>query len=160
MDSFQAFELSSKKAASALTKRQQPVLAIPTTYLGLNAGPKPALLVGIVLGSIVGFLLIMYLIYAIANFGGGFLNRRRTVVEETIVQHKGSSPGRRRRRVYEEDVFAERSSSRRTGRQTRTHETTRGPVEADVCISPATAPTSTDSRIGYLTSVISNICLV
>ncbi|KAI9788424.1 MAG: hypothetical protein M1835_002278 [Candelina submexicana] len=44
---------------------------IPTGYSGLNAGPSPGTVVGIVLGSVAGFLIILWLLYAVFNRGGG-----------------------------------------------------------------------------------------
>ncbi len=56
---------------SLLEKRQQQaVLAIPTSYLGLNSGPAPAIVVAIVLGSVVGFLLVFWLFLTCLSFGG------------------------------------------------------------------------------------------
>ena len=125
MDSFQAFELASKNAA-VVAKRQQPILAIPTTYLGLNSGPKPGVLVGIVLGSVAGFLLILWLIWAIATLGAGVFGRRRTtIIEEEVVRK--SSNSRRRERVY----YGGAGSRHRT--ELRTRETGRGGVEGEVC---------------------------
>ena len=43
---------------------------IPTTYGQLNSGPAPSTVVGIVLGSVGGFLLILWLIYTCATLGG------------------------------------------------------------------------------------------
>ena len=131
MDSFKVFELADSLSAATIHKRQQGVLAIPTTYLGLNSGPQPGILVGIVLGAIVGFLIIVYLIYAIANFGAGIFTRRRTVVEEEVIERRSSGSRRRPTRVYEEDIVIERRASRRPG-STRVRETVRGDVEGDV----------------------------
>src|SRR5947209_20411112 len=47
----------------SLARRQTQILAIPTTYNGLSSGPPPGTVVGIVLGSVVGVLLIIWLIY-------------------------------------------------------------------------------------------------
>jgi hypothetical protein len=126
MDSFAAFDHS-----AIHHKRQQAILAIPTTYLGLNSGPAPGSLVGIVLGSIVGFILVLYVIYAVARFGGGLFNRR-TVVEEEIVTRKSYSPRRAERIVREETIIRDRSR-RSSGRASmRVRETTRGDVEGEV----------------------------
>jgi hypothetical protein len=130
MDSFQAFEFAAA-GGSALTKRQQGILAIPTTYLGLNSGPSPGILTAIVVGAVGGFLLIVYLIYAIVTFGGAVFNRRTTVVEEDVVHHRASSSARpRRSRAYQEEEFVERRSSRRP--TSRVRETSRGDVEGEV----------------------------
>jgi hypothetical protein len=117
MDGFQAFELAAKRSASTIQKRQTGILAIPTTYLGLNSGPAPGILVAIVLGTVAGFLLICYLIYVIATFGGGIFNRRTTVVEEVVERRSSPSSRRRRSSRYEEDVIIRerRSTSRRSG---------------------------------------------
>ncbi|KAJ9603630.1 hypothetical protein H2200_011816 [Cladophialophora chaetospira] len=113
MESFQAFDLAAADAL-ALHKRQQGILAIPTTYLGLNSGPKPGILTAIVVGAVGGFLLIMGLIYSAVAFGGGAFRRRR-VVREEVVEHRSSSGRPRRSRVYEEDTFERRTTSRRPG---------------------------------------------
>jgi len=70
------------------SKRQAQILAIPTTYAGLNAGPKPGTVVGIVLGSIAGFLLILLLVYNIVNLSG---NRNQTT---TVIKERRRSPPR------------------------------------------------------------------
>ncbi|KAL2436527.1 hypothetical protein ABEF95_011643 [Exophiala dermatitidis] len=81
--------------SSNLSKRQNAVLAIPTTYAGLNAGPAPGALVGIVLGSIAGFILILYIILSAFKFSA---NRNSTVIEQDVVHHRRRSPRRSRSR--------------------------------------------------------------
>ncbi|KIX99806.1 uncharacterized protein Z520_04442 [Fonsecaea multimorphosa CBS 102226] len=74
-----------------LEKRQNAVLAIPTTYAGLNSGPAPGALVGIVLGSVGGFILILYIIlslFRLSGFGGG----GDEVVQEEIIRHHRRRP--------------------------------------------------------------------
>lgn len=75
-----------------LSKRQNQILAIPTTYAGLNEGPQPGAVAGIVIGSVAGFLLILWLLYTC--FGGGFGGGRTEVVEEEIVRRHSRSPRR------------------------------------------------------------------
>lgn len=101
--------------------RRQPILVIPTTYGGLNAGPSPAVVAGIVLGAVAGFLLIFGLLFATFSLGGGrFPVFRRTVEteEETIEisrRRPFREPGRRRpfgrppRRdhIHEEEIGSE-----------------------------------------------------
>ncbi|EXJ60195.1 hypothetical protein A1O7_04347 [Cladophialophora yegresii CBS 114405] len=131
MDSFHAFDIAAT-GAPGLAKRQQGILAIPTTYLGLNSGPSPGILVAIVVGAIAGFLLIISAIYAIATFGGGAFNRKTTVVEEDVVHHRASSSGRRHsRRGYQDDVYVERRTSRRPASSRIVRETSRGDVEGE-----------------------------
>ncbi|KIW10519.1 hypothetical protein PV08_11483 [Exophiala spinifera] len=86
----------------ALSKRQQNViLAIPTTYAGLNAGPAPGALAGIVLGSIAGFILILYVLLSAFRFG--IFGNRESIVEEEIVRHHhGSRRSRSRSRAMTE----------------------------------------------------------
>lgn len=54
---------------------------IPTTYSGLNAGPTPGTVVGIVFGSVAGFLLLLWLIYTCFGLGGN-ANVQSSVVDE------------------------------------------------------------------------------
>lgn len=105
-----------------ISKRQTTaILAIPTTYAGLNSGPAPGALVGIVLGSIAGFLLILYVVLSLFRFTGFYGNRE--VVEEKVVRHshrrrpsrsasrtsrsvsrvRSAATSVRRERVHEED---------------------------------------------------------
>ncbi|KAH0845849.1 hypothetical protein AYO21_06950 [Fonsecaea monophora] len=116
MDSFQVYEPGGGSGASSLTKRQQAILAIPTTYLGLNAGPKPGTVAAIVLGSIGGFLLIIYVIWAALNYGNVF-GLRRGVVEEEVIRRRGPrSSSRREGTIVEETIEVDRRSSvRRRG---------------------------------------------
>ncbi|KAJ9610833.1 hypothetical protein H2200_005610 [Cladophialophora chaetospira] len=79
-------------SSHALSKRQTQVLAIPTTYAGLNSGPQPGALVGIVVGSIAGFIIILYILLSLFRLrmgrGGG------EVIEEKII-HRSSQHRRR-----------------------------------------------------------------
>jgi hypothetical protein len=104
-----------------LSKRQTQILAIPTTYEGLNSGPQPGTVVGIVLGSVAGFLLILWLIYTCGNLGDGFDIfsgwGRQTIVEEEIIHERR----RDRSRSYS------RSRSRSRASRTETAEVLRSP---------------------------------
>ncbi len=85
-----------------LSKRQNAVLAIPTTYAGLDSGPAPGAVVGIVLGSIAGFILILYIfLSAFRLWGPGGGNTE--VVEEEIIH------SRRRRSRSRSRAMTERS---------------------------------------------------
>ncbi|OAP59420.1 hypothetical protein AYL99_06718 [Fonsecaea erecta] len=78
--------------SAPLEKRQTAVLAIPTTYAGLNSGPAPGALVGIVLGSVGGFILILYIIlslFRLSGWGGG-----QEVVAEEVIRHHRRRPSR------------------------------------------------------------------
>jgi len=116
------------KKAAALLKRQQ-ILAIPTTYQGLNAGPAPGTVVGITLGAVGGFLLLLWLIYTCFNLGGG-----GGVVEEEVVEvrHRSRSPRRSRSRSEVIEVTRSRTPPR-SRRETIVVEETRrtAPIERE-----------------------------
>ncbi|KAK4614165.1 hypothetical protein CLAFUW4_08941 [Fulvia fulva] len=80
-----------------LTKRQSGgVLAIPTQYQGINAGPAPGAVVGIVLGSIAGFLLLIWILWVATNSGSGFIRSSRLTEEDVVVRRRSRSRGTRR----------------------------------------------------------------
>ncbi|OAP65449.1 hypothetical protein AYL99_01421 [Fonsecaea erecta] len=117
MNSFQVYEPGGG-SGGGLTKRQQAILALPTTYLGLNSGPKPGTVAAIVLGSVGGFLLIIYLIWAALNYGNVF-GFRRGVVAEDVVRQRRPRSSRRGGTVVEETIEVDRRSSvRRRGAST------------------------------------------
>lgn len=88
-----------------LAKRQAAVLAIPTTYTGLDSGPPPGSVVGIVLGSVAGFLLLLWVLhtcFGAANpFGGS-----RTIIEGEVVRQR-STVSRSRSRSRHETIILE-----------------------------------------------------
>lgn len=102
----------------ALEKRQQYILAIPTTYDTINDSPAPGAVAGITLGAVFGSILVLWLILLIFRVYAG---RSSVVKTEIIEKHhhnkrkKSRSRGRsemtERRRVKEE-VRIERSVSR------------------------------------------------
>ena len=73
---------------SSLLRRQQ-VIAIPTTYSNINPGSNPGQITGIVLGSVAGFILLLWLLYTVFNRGGG---SGGAVVEERVVRRRSRSP--------------------------------------------------------------------
>jgi len=80
-----------------LAKRQTVILALPTTYAGLNSGPRPGTVVGITLGAIGGFILVLYIVLSLFQFAG---RGGETIVEEEVV-HRSGSPRRRSRHMSE-----------------------------------------------------------
>ena len=88
------------KTVSSLVKRQT-IVAIPTTYTGLNAGPDPGTVAGIVLGSVGGLLLVLWLIYTCFNLGG----RGGAVGVEEVVHRRSRSPRRSRRSETRSEVI-------------------------------------------------------
>ncbi|KAL1856630.1 hypothetical protein Plec18170_003600 [Paecilomyces lecythidis] len=84
-------------SGSSLVRRQTQVVSIPATYGGLNAGPSPGVVAGIILGSVGGFLLLLYIIYTAVAWN----NSRFNITEEDIVVQRSPSHRRRSREVVE-----------------------------------------------------------
>lgn len=142
LESRQLHDLASKAAHSAgqlwkriprILPRQSNggILAIPTQYQGLNAGPSPGAVVGIILGSVAGFLLLIWLLWIVSS-GSGFI-RSTTLTEEDIVVRR-------------------RSRSRATRRSRRTEMTSRSPrrdrvVRQERIIRDSVPPPREPSRI-------------
>jgi len=76
-----------------LPRQQQGTIAIPTTYDGIDAGPAPAAVVGITLGSVAGFLLLVWLLYFLSNNSSNQIRG-----DEEIVVRRGPSTRRTRSR--------------------------------------------------------------
>lgn len=99
-----------------LEKRQQYILAIPTTYDTINNSPAPGAVAGITLGAVFGSIFILWLILLIIST----YIRRGTVVKTEIIEkhnhHRSRSRSRRSRsrgtRRVKEEVRIERSVSR------------------------------------------------
>src|SRR5436190_12793299 len=92
-------QLGAVYSHGSLGRRQTQILAIPTTYNGLNSGPPPGTVVGIVLGSVVGFLLITWFIYTCTLSGGNTFSspwgrRGDTIVEEEVIRRRSRTPRR------------------------------------------------------------------
>ena len=124
---------------SLLSRRQnaQPNPANPTlipfTYAGLNSGPPPGEVVGIVFGSVGGFLLILWLIYTCFNMG----NADSSIEEEVVVRRRSGSPRRTvSRSRSRSEVIETRQRTPPPRRETRREtvvleETRRAPVERE-----------------------------
>ncbi|KAF6227681.1 hypothetical protein HO173_012011 [Letharia columbiana] len=87
------------RTLASLLRRQTTVTAtaspiIPATYSGLDSGPTPGTVVGIVFGSVAGFLLLLWLIYTCFGLGGG-AQGSSSVVEEEVIRRRSRSPPRR-----------------------------------------------------------------
>lgn len=87
---------------SHLATRQSSSALIPENYTNRNTGPSPGTVVGIVLGSVGGFLLILWLLYSC--FGGGSIwpsneSEGSIVIRERKRSHRSHST--RSRRVSE-----------------------------------------------------------
>jgi hypothetical protein len=108
-----------------LSKRQNQILAIPTTYAGLNDGPAPGSVAGIVIGAVGGFLLILWLLYTCFNMGGFPGGGGGQVVEEEIVRRRSRSPRRSRSRSETIEITKSRSPPRRERERIVVEETRR-----------------------------------
>jgi hypothetical protein len=84
----------------SLQKRQGAVLAIPTTYAGLNSGPAPGAVVGITLGAIAGFIVILYIILSAIRLSGW--NQREEVIVEEHHHRRSHTRSRSRSRAMTE----------------------------------------------------------
>ncbi|KZM20176.1 uncharacterized protein EKO05_0001117 [Ascochyta rabiei] len=82
-----------------IAKRQQMVVqqGIIPTYYNLS-GPQPGTVVGIVLGSVGGFLLIVWLLYSLTNSNGAGTRTTMAGEEEIVVRKRRNSHGNRSRR--------------------------------------------------------------
>ena len=107
---------------TATSSSSNPKPLIPANYDGLNTGPTPGTVVGIVFGSVAGFLLILWLIYTCFSMGGAA--PASSVVEEDVVIRRRSrsrSPRRppsshSRSEVIEVSRTRERSKSKSRSR--------------------------------------------
>ena len=132
------------RSLTSLLRRQVDPSVIPTTYSGLNAGPTPGTVVGIVFGSVAGFLLVLWLIYSIFNTRG-FSRDISSLEEEVVVRRRSRSPRRSsprrssprrppssRSRSETIEVSRNRSPRRETRRETVIlEETRRAPQRED-----------------------------
>ena len=125
---------------------------IPTTYSGLNAGPQPGTVVGIVFGSVAGFLLLLWLIYTCFGLGGNAAvqssvieDRRETEVIERRSRRTSTRRSSPRRppppvssqsasEIIEVESRRERTPPRRESRRETViiEETRRRPPEEDI----------------------------
>ena len=122
-------ESSPTTTTSSLEKRQT-IVVIPATYSGLNAGPPPGEVIGIVLGVVGGILLLLWLVYTALNAGRGTVNTS-DVVSEQVVRRGSRSP--RRQSVSRSEVIEVRTPPRRREerRETTVIREERRPVERE-----------------------------
>ncbi|KAL5120760.1 hypothetical protein ACEQ8H_001240 [Pleosporales sp. CAS-2024a] len=101
-----------------VAKRQIIIQGIIPTYYNLS-GPQPGTVAGIVLGSVAGFLLIVWLLYTLfqGGAGTGFRANRTAMAgqEEVIVRRRRSSGARRSTASRRTEVREVSRSPRRSG---------------------------------------------
>ncbi|KAF2846725.1 hypothetical protein T440DRAFT_222429 [Plenodomus tracheiphilus IPT5] len=108
--------------SAPLAKRQQMLVqqGIIPTYYNLS-GPQPGTVVGIVLGSVAGFLLIVWLLYSLTNGAARTAGTRTAMAgeEEIVVRRRRNSHGNasrsRNSRQMREVSRSPRRSSGRSG---------------------------------------------
>ncbi len=97
-------------------QQQQPTPSVnpnilPTTYSGINDGPPPGTVIGVVVGSVFGFLVLLWLIYQCFNMGNAEVyedenvtvsrrarSERRSSRSRSEMTHRRSSPRHETRR--------------------------------------------------------------
>ncbi|KAJ5987548.1 hypothetical protein N7451_011913 [Penicillium sp. IBT 35674x] len=108
---------------SSHIQKRYTTVSIPSTYGGLDSGPPPGTVAGIVLGSVGGVVLILYLTFLSLNPGGLARGVSSSVDEEVVVSSR-RGPSLRRHgdtiEVVEErdrrDSYRRRPSPRDDGR--------------------------------------------
>ncbi|PNS17523.1 hypothetical protein CAC42_8066 [Sphaceloma murrayae] len=108
--------------------KRQGIIAIPTLYQNQNDSPQPGAVVGIVLGSVAGFLLLIWLFSFITN------QRSAPLVseEEVVVRRRSRSP-RSRRTSRRSEMTSRSPRAERIVRQERiVRDTSRAPRSAYV----------------------------
>jgi hypothetical protein len=100
------------RGANLLARQNDPSI-IPSTYGSINSGPAPGTVVGIVLGSVGGFLLILWLIYTCLNFGRlGETSSSYTESVHVAAARRQSHGSQRSRRTETVEIRRERSPIR------------------------------------------------
>ncbi|KAJ5774796.1 hypothetical protein N7457_009692 [Penicillium paradoxum] len=144
LDPSKPIDLTPNLLTSSLQKRYTTI-SIPSTYGRIQTSPAAGTVVGIVLGSVAGFILLMYILFLAVNPGGiargGVAPTSSSIsmsmsMDEEIVDvrsRRGSSAGRRRRDVI--DVVEEPESFRDSYRRRPTSRHDRVVVEESLATS-------------------------
>jgi hypothetical protein len=128
-------------SAKSIQARQQPVPGIIPTYYKVD-GPAPGTVVGIVLGSIAGFILIVWLLYSLTQGNTGRNGTNATIAgeEEIVVRRRRGSQShagrssRRNSRPQMQERSRTRSPRRSGGRSTIIVEERRGPRPRSIVV--------------------------
>ena len=115
-----------QRQTTTVTTTANPI--VPQTYSGIGTGPDPGTVVGIVFGSVGGFLLLLWLIYTCFGIGGGAQGRSE-VVEEEVIRRRSRSPPRRPRSSARRTVIASSvSESEHVMEEVRSHHSHHSPT--------------------------------
>lgn len=93
------FAFDERILSSHLQKRYTTI-SIPATYGSLNSGPTPGVVVGIVLGTVGGVCLLLYLTFMALN-PGGLARGGSSITDEEVVVRSRRTPSRSRSEVIE-----------------------------------------------------------
>ncbi|TVY31360.1 hypothetical protein LSUB1_G008944, partial [Lachnellula subtilissima] len=111
-----------------LSSKRSTTSIIPTGYGAIDSGPAAGTIVGIVLGSVGGFLLVLWLIYTCLNFGApvGFGGGESAYTESVVRERRKSHhSGSRRSRRASETI------------EVRSHSQVRGPSPIRIVREPS-----------------------
>lgn len=101
-----AIDTNENAARSILQPRQQGgIVPIPTVYQGLDSGPAPGAVVGIVLGSVLGFIFLIWLLWILSN-GSSFIRTNRDEEEEVVVSRQRNTRSSDRRRSHRTEMLS------------------------------------------------------
>lgn len=89
-----ALTFENKNILHVHLEKRYSTVSIPSTYGNLNSGPPPGTVAGIVLGSVGGVVLILYLTFLALN-PGGLARGSSSVIDEEVVVRSRRSPSRR-----------------------------------------------------------------
>lgn len=93
------FAFDERILSSHLQKRYTTI-SIPATYGSLNSGPTPGVVAGIVLGTVGGVCLLLYLTFMSLN-PGGLARGGSSITDEEVVVRSRRTPSRSRSEVIE-----------------------------------------------------------
>ena len=161
-------QLLARTLPSVLRRQVDPNI-LPTTYSGVSSGPPPGTVVGIVLGSVGGFLLLLWLIYTCFNmqFASGSVYGEEVVRRRSSRSHspRRAASSRSRSEIIEVQQHQRQRSPRREVRRETVivEETHRPPSRAEddiveVIEDPIPPPQrrerrSSDRREGYFRTI-------
>lgn len=102
-----------KNILHAHLERRYSTISIPSTYGHLNSGPPPGTVAGIVLGTVGGVILILYLTFLALNPGGLARGNSASVIDEEVVTVRSRRSPSHRSEVIEVVEERERDHDRR-----------------------------------------------
>jgi len=112
------FNFDERILSSHLQKRYTTI-SIPATYNHLDSGPTPGVVAGIVLGTVGGICLILYLTFLSLNPGGLARGSASSITDEEVVVRSRRTSSRNRSEVIEVVEEPDRRSDYRRPRRDR-----------------------------------------